>query len=604
MQQQQQYYEDDDTIETVEEQRPDELQQRQHAVFIKIRKDHNIAVTNKSSTPTCSDDGDDSINNRSFELFSRQYQLLEESLDRSWFDRKIVHNSRTDLTTTSPVSKLCGIPNLQIYYRKDEEQERQQNENIDTQPQLSQSSYQSKSKKRARGFVPSNHPQQQQLQKKDQHQKQSQQQKRKLKRRRRPINKMATLLTFDSDTGLYGQLIRGNAYVVVGGCGDDNTSVSVNATVQVQILQDVLELIFQYKTVYHKWGADFSQDGRTKLLKACEKYNRRHLSISDKNKKEPQVQQEQQTIQQQVEPQIQVQCQYQESMKGQAQEEERGISNADEDGSNNESDRSTTETLSSLNENSNLTSSISLSPFSKLRKSNCENPEYKDFVATATSNSSDSILESFELEADDILFSFQNEVQSMLAIECHHQATISELSMNSASGDHVTTAARTKNVDNINSLGVAIDPEIEEEGHEEGTNRKNSDDLFQLYQANINNRSTAIDENDEPDNNNNNNSNKLLSIRESLYPDSHLRSVFGIDDPTQDELYLTRRFELLQDEIKTKVNAISRKDHHVVVATSKATPPPSPFPFFVSSFESVYDHQILPGIVVRRLSSI
>jgi len=66
-----------------------------------------------------------------------------------------------------------------------------------------------------------------------------------------------------------------------------------------------------------------------------------------------------------------------------------------------------------------------------------------------------------------------------------------------------------------------------------------------------------------------------------------LHSFFDIEDPTQDESYLTRRFELLHDEIQKKVNAVSRKRHHVVVATSKMAPPAYLSLFFVASSESV-----------------
>jgi len=158
------------------------------------------------------------------------------------------------------------------------------------------------------------------------------------------------------------------------------------------------------------------------------------------------------------------------------------------------------------------------SPVSQRRKSSCEKPKYKDFLdTTASINSSECILESFELEADDILGSFESEIQSLFSIEFHHNqqgnhggtidsALISELSMNSARrGHHVATAARTKKADNNNNLVVAIHPEtIKGKGQEKGTIKKKCDDIFQQHQGDSTNHSSATDADDEADNNSNN----------------------------------------------------------------------------------------------------
>ena len=143
------------------------------------------------------------------------------------------------------------------------------------------------------------------------------------------------------------------------------------------------------------------------------------------------------------------------------------------------------------------------SPVSQRRKSSCEKPKYKGFLdTTASINSSECILESFELEADDILGSFESEIQSLFSIEFHHN----ELSMNSARrGHHVATAARTKKADNNNNLVVAIHPEtIKGKGQEKGTIKKKCDDIFQQHQGDSTNHSSATDADDEADNNSNN----------------------------------------------------------------------------------------------------
>ena len=177
-QQQQQYFEDDHTIETIANNTAADNVDVEvedlvfiHSVFIKIKNNRKHQErSNVSRTANTK---------QSFEtLLSEQYELKEESFFKSWFERKVIHNPRnerititvtnnnqlTNTNTKLSIPKLCGISsNLQIYFRNNEYE-------------------QSKSKS-----------------------------KRKLK----PINKLATLLTFNPDTGLYGQLIRGNAYIVV-----------------------------------------------------------------------------------------------------------------------------------------------------------------------------------------------------------------------------------------------------------------------------------------------------------------------------------------------------------------------------------------------------
>merc|ERR1712176_1665552 len=64
-----------------------------------------------------------------------------------------------------------------------------------------------------------------------------------------------------------------------------------------------------------------------------------------------------------------------------------------------------------------------------------------------------------------------------------------------------------------------------------------------------------------------------------LVRQSKLAEVFGIEDPKQDdEAYRVRQFELLRAELEAKVNAMSRKNHHVVEATSTTSSQALPTP--------------------------
>jgi len=228
MQRRRQYYEDDDTITTVGE--PATMyqdEQLQHAVFIKVPRRNSSSSSNNNNVRKGKGD---------FTSISQQYEFIEERLDRNWYERKVVRNPRNVSTADTPVGKLCGISDIRIYFRNYENDE--------------QHKQQSRSKKRTRQAGPA----------------------------LRPINKMATLLTFDPDTGLYGQLIRGNAYVVIGGSGRDRKRRNgrqedfLDAEDQVRVLRDVMSIVFRHKKLYHQFGADFSEDGRNRLLRACKEY--------------------------------------------------------------------------------------------------------------------------------------------------------------------------------------------------------------------------------------------------------------------------------------------------------------------------------------------
>ena len=80
-----------------------------------------------------------------------------------------------------------------------------------------------------------------------------------------PVNKIATMLTFDPDTGFYNHLIRGKAYIVL---DDGQTKVSKHT------LWSVCELISEAKEKYHKYGADFSREGQMELMKACVQFKK------------------------------------------------------------------------------------------------------------------------------------------------------------------------------------------------------------------------------------------------------------------------------------------------------------------------------------------
>lgn len=94
---------------------------------------------------------------------------------------------------------------------------------------------------------------------------------RQRRRRRRhscdelPVNKVATMLTFHPNTGLYDHLIRSKAYIVI---GDGRTKTPKRTVWMLQ------ELISEYKGKYHEFGADFSREGQMELLKACVQFKK------------------------------------------------------------------------------------------------------------------------------------------------------------------------------------------------------------------------------------------------------------------------------------------------------------------------------------------
>jgi hypothetical protein len=113
---------------------------------------------------------------------------------------------------TSPVAELCGVK-LKIYYRKNYDDESQQRRKQD----------------------------------------------------RKRVNKIATMLSFDPNTGLYNALVRGKAYIIQ---DDGATKLSKRAVWTIQ------ELIAEHKGMYHEYGADFSRQGQIQLLRACVQYKK------------------------------------------------------------------------------------------------------------------------------------------------------------------------------------------------------------------------------------------------------------------------------------------------------------------------------------------
>ncbi|KAG7368769.1 hypothetical protein IV203_031512 [Nitzschia inconspicua] len=133
---------------------------------------------------------------------------------KRWFHDHVTSNSDV-ICATSKVAELCGV-RIKIYYRAvDEERERRR--------------------------------------------------KRRNSRNELPVNKVATLLTFDPNTGLYDHLIRGKAYILA---DDGHTKISKRTVWMLQ------ELISEYKGIYHKYGADFSREGQMELLKACVQFKK------------------------------------------------------------------------------------------------------------------------------------------------------------------------------------------------------------------------------------------------------------------------------------------------------------------------------------------
>jgi hypothetical protein len=136
---------------------------------------------------------------------------------KRWFDAHVLEHPST-VCATSEVAKLCGIT-LKIYYR----------------PAAEQGPCQNRRRRHRRPLTDL------------------------------PVNKVATMLTFHPDTGLYDHLIRGKAYIVI----NDGTIKTSKRT--VWMLQ---ELISEYKGKYHQYGADFSREGQMQLLKACVQFKK------------------------------------------------------------------------------------------------------------------------------------------------------------------------------------------------------------------------------------------------------------------------------------------------------------------------------------------
>mmetsp|Transcript_5520 Transcript_5520/g.13286 ORF Transcript_5520/g.13286 Transcript_5520/m.13286 type:complete len:508 (+) Transcript_5520:364-1887(+) len=88
------------------------------------------------------------------------------------------------------------------------------------------------------------------------------------KKHTKPVNKIATMLTFDPNSGLYNHLIRGKAYVIF------QSSSSKSIRLSRRTVWNMQELVRDHKDIYHKLGADFSREGQIQLLKACVEYKK------------------------------------------------------------------------------------------------------------------------------------------------------------------------------------------------------------------------------------------------------------------------------------------------------------------------------------------
>jgi hypothetical protein len=141
------------------------------------------------------------------------------------FQSQVVDNPR-NVCTTSRVAGLCGL-NLQIFYRH--------YNNTDVVVEAAPSSIAGGNQRGRRS------------------------------RSKLPINKIATMLTFDPNTGLYNHLIRGKAYVTL---DDGRTKLSRRTLWAIQ------ELIAESKGSYHQYGADFSREGQMGLLRACVQFKK------------------------------------------------------------------------------------------------------------------------------------------------------------------------------------------------------------------------------------------------------------------------------------------------------------------------------------------
>jgi hypothetical protein len=133
---------------------------------------------------------------------------------KRWFEEHVAQHP-DGVCATSKVAELCGL-NIKVYYRKVDEQRQQRR-------------------------------------------------KKRHSLRELPVNKVATMLTFHPNTGLYDHLIRGKAYIMV---DDGHTKTSKHTVWMLQ------ELISEYKGMYHKYGADFSREGQMELLKACVQFKK------------------------------------------------------------------------------------------------------------------------------------------------------------------------------------------------------------------------------------------------------------------------------------------------------------------------------------------
>ncbi|OEU05878.1 hypothetical protein FRACYDRAFT_257657 [Fragilariopsis cylindrus CCMP1102] len=581
-QQQQQYFEDDHTIETIANNTTAddvvvEVEELVfiHSVFIKIKNRRQ----ERSSSSTA--------NLSSFEtLLSEQYELQEESFFKSWFERKVINNPRNDriinndkLTNTNKLSipKLCGLSsNLQIYFRN--------NEQI-----MSQSKSMSRSK----------------LSRK----------KLKLK----PINKMATLLTFNPDTGLYGQLIRGNAYI------------------------DILELIYKYKNIYHQYGADFNRDGRTQLLQACSEYKNRH-SNKNKNDNNQQQSDDERIIavnneKKNVQHHTRTDTGITDVSSSSSHSHSSNISNTNIDniiGSPKQKRRSKSnddEYVYSINildeeisavvhSRNNSATTVDATKIKLLHP-----PLHPPLHTIATpSTSTSTIIDSFEDKADEIIFSFQQEVsktiinindvefknnydqRSSSTFESAQQ--LSELP--STPTTITTTAGGTKKNNstnghsrNISSLSDTSTPKTIKE---EELMQDDEESLCDNNNNNSNNTDVETTTTNKKSHRMNQSLPELLLREESLYPDSHLRSVYNysIHDVNEKEdskksVLTHRSLQLHNNEID--INEQQQKQENTDNYNncpkyySSLSPPPSP--------PSPPPPQIpIPGIIVRRLTSI
>lgn len=571
MNQPQHHHEDNGTAETVV--KPQDSVP-QHAVLVTIRE---ASMANGQKPPKLPTE-------KEFDSLAAQYQLVGKSLERSWFDREVVQNSRCESTTDSPVSKLCGVPHVRIFYERVEDDEAPSNnakywESLGDKP--------IKGVRRLVQFFGrlqlNRHEQENEsvltLLNKQGHSQHA----------RLPINKFATLLTFDPDTGLYGRLIRGDAYVVVGEGG------SMDASTQARMLTQILEIIFLHKTIYHEWGADFSKVGQSRLLKACEDYKRTNTAISimrttitcsDKQDEYPYRGGQLQRASTAKNTKLPVTNRMEEPIN-----ECRANTPSVDDNSTDKCSSVISEATKSFKTAATLPCSVDseqknsgLSPESVTRfpvlagKKNLRRSsgvrDFDDDYATKCStppcknhHSSSSVVKWFEKEGSRIVKSFEQDVQYMFpAVDSGHGGE-SEIIDSTNTPNHADVMQRTEDGHRNKSFST-----LKEKGSKSATEPV-SDDLFRWRQQAATHRTrTSGKHSIQKDHS----GNRTRMVNDSLYPESNLDSVF-IDKVGRSQSKISRKSGLTR-----RTRSVPRKNYSRQTAQASVrrgiTSSPSPSP--------------------------